>query len=386
VAHGSEHTRLLKDVKVFRGQAPAAGLQQAASRVETDQPEFLVSIAAARQEAQMLYELTQDLGSSLNLHETLSVLDSRLKRLIPYDAIAVYVRKGDRLLPSYVNGENFRLFASLEIPMGQGLSGWVADTGKPIMNGNPSVEPGYLNDPTKFSTMRSALAVPLENGVDVSGVLALYHAGRDAFNQDHLRVLLAINPKVSLAVENALKYEQASISATTDALTALPNARSLFLHLDAELARAKRTNITLAVLVCDLDGFKQVNDRFGHLEGNKVLKLVAAGLQQNCREYDYVARMGGDEFVLVLSAFRQEDFHDKLKRLENVAVQAGIQVCGEPLLAISVGAAFFPGDGNDAESLLAEADRRMYVTKQDHKAQPRDFSSHDLVALDSALQ
>jgi diguanylate cyclase (GGDEF)-like protein/putative nucleotidyltransferase with HDIG domain len=385
VAHGKEHPRSLRDVKVTRGEAPAAGLEKFAPRADTGQPEFLVSIAAARQEAQMLYELTQDLGSSLNLHETLSVLDSRLKRLIPYDAVAVYVKKGDCLTPAYVNGENFRLFASLEIPIGQGLSGWVAETGKPIVNGNPSVEPGYLNDPAKFSILRSALAVPLENANGIAGVLSLYHASRDAFNQDHLRVLLAINPKISLAVENALKYEQAAISATTDALTGLPNARSLFLHLDAELSRAKRTGAGLAVLVCDLDGFKQVNDRFGHLEGNKVLKLVAAGLGQNCREYDYVARMGGDEFVLVLSAFQQDDLGEKLKRLEQVALDAGMRVCSEPLLAISVGAAFFPHDGNDAESLLAEADRRMYITKQGHKAQPRNIAEA-LVALDSALR
>jgi len=219
-----------------------------------------------------------------------------------------------------------------------------------------------------------------------AGVLSVYHANRDAFNQDHLRVLQAINPKISLAVENALKYEQAAISATTDALTGLPNARSLFLHLDAELARAKRSNTTLAVLVCDLDGFKQVNDRFGHLEGNKVLKIVSAGLQQNCREYDYVARMGGDEFVLVLSALRPEDLGEKLKRLEQVAVEAGVQVCREPLLSISVGAAFFPQDGQDAESLLAEADRRMYITKQGHKSQPRNPSAASLMALDSALR
>jgi diguanylate cyclase (GGDEF)-like protein len=385
VAQGKEHPRSLKEVKVTRGDAPAAGLENS-GRSETGQPEFLISIAAARQEAQMLYELTQDLGNSLNLHETLSVLDSRLKRLIPYDAVAVYTRKGDVLLPAYVNGENFRLFASLEIPMGQGLSGWVAETGKPIVNGNPSVEPGYLNDPSKFSNLRSALAVPLENAMGIAGVLALYHANRDAFNQDHLRVLLAINPKISLAVENALKYEHAAISATTDALTGLPNARSLFLHLDAELSRAKRTGGSLAVLVCDLDGFKQVNDRFGHLEGNKVLKIVAIGLEQNCREYDYVARMGGDEFVLILSAFQHEALADTLKRLDQVVSEAGIAVCREPLLAISVGSAFFPDDGSDAESLLAEADRRMYVAKQAHKAQPQSLSAASLVALDSALR
>ena len=82
--------------------------------------------------------------------------------MVPYDAIAIYVKRDDELVPEYVNGDNFRLFSSLRIPLGQGLSGWVAHNRKPIINGNPSVEPGYLNDPSKFSTLRSALAVPLE--------------------------------------------------------------------------------------------------------------------------------------------------------------------------------------------------------------------------------
>ena len=237
---GPQNNRLSKDLTIANGDAPAAGFQAPASS-DPQQPEFLFSIAAARQEAQMLYELTQDLGNSLNLHETLSVLDSRLQRLIPYDAIAVYVRQEDRLVPQYVNGENMRLFSTLRIPVGQGLSGWVAEAGKPIINGNPSVEPGYLNDPSRFSTLRSALAIPLENAVGVTGVLTLYHLGIDAFTKDHLRVLLALKPKVSLTVENAMEFQKVAISATTDGLTSLPNARSLFLHLDAELARCQRT-------------------------------------------------------------------------------------------------------------------------------------------------
>jgi len=373
-----------KEADLTNTQAPAAGFEKS-KRSDVPQPEFLSSIAAARQEFQMLYELTQDLGNSLNLHETLSVLDSRLRGLIPYDAIVIYVCKGDRLVPAYVNGENFRLFSSLEIPMGQGLTGWVAENGKPIINGNPSVEPGYLNDPTKFSTLRSALAVPLHNAVGITGVLALYHAGRDAFSRDHLRVLEAVKPKVSLSIENALKFQQASISATTDGLTGLPNARSLFLHLDGELARCKRSDTEATVLVCDLDGFKQVNDRFGHLEGNKVLKLVATGMQHNCREYDYVARMGGDEFVLVLPGLKACDLPGRLNDLEKLVVDAGVEVCGERLLSISAGSAFFPQDGADAESLLAEADRRMYLVKQSHKGS-RANTAHDLAALAAQIE
>src|SRR2546429_671387 len=173
-----------------------------------------------------------------------------------------YVKRGVELIPEYVNGDNFRLFSSLRIPLGQGLSGWVAQNRKPIVNGNPSVEPGYLNDPTKFSTLRSALAVPLEGLAGVVGVIALYHAEHDAFTSDHLRILLAVSSKMALAVENALKYEQAERSAVTHYLTGLPNARSLFLQLDRELARCKRDNSSLIVMVSDMDGFKQINDRF----------------------------------------------------------------------------------------------------------------------------
>jgi GGDEF domain-containing protein len=104
---------------------------------------------------------------------------------------------------------------------------------------------------------------------------------------------------MALSIENALKYQQAENSATTDYLTGLPNARSLFLQLDRELARCKRDNSTLTVMVSDMDGFKQINDRFGHLEGNRVLRLFAQALKDSCREYDYVARMGGDEFVVM---------------------------------------------------------------------------------------
>jgi diguanylate cyclase (GGDEF)-like protein/putative nucleotidyltransferase with HDIG domain len=376
--------RLSKDVTIVNGEAPAAGLQTSAAG-DPEQPDALLSVAAAWQEAQTLYELTEEPGNSLNLHETLAVLDSRLRRLIPYDAIAVYVRQHDRLVPRYVSGENMRLFSALRIPVGQGLSGWVAATGKPMINGNPSVEPGYLNDPSKFSTLRSALAIPLENATGITGVLALYHLGSDAFNKDHLRVLLVLKPKVSLIVENALEPSRVAVSATTDGLTSLPNARSLFLHLKGELARCQRTYSELAVLVGDLDGFKQVNDRFGYLEGNKVLKLVAAGLHECCRQDDYVARMGGAEFALVLPGFKIEHLPKKLIALEKVVVESGLAVCGERLLNISIGAVLYPENGADAEGLLAEAERRMYLVKRSLKnAAPSDTS--DLANLAAQIE
>jgi len=369
---------LSTSIKIERGLEPAAGFENATAQDYAGRENtFLSSIAAARQEAQSLFELSQDLGASLSLTEALSVFSVKLKPMVPYDAIAIYIKREAELIPEYVNGDNYRLFSSLRIPIGQGLSGWVAHNRKPIINGNPSVEPGYLNDPSKFSTLRSALAVPLEGISGVIGVLALYRGERDAFTSDHLRILLAVSGKMALSIENALKYQQAEDSATTDYLTGLPNARSLFLQLDRELARCKRDNLALTVMVSDMDGFKQINDRFGHLEGNRVLRLFAQALKDSCREYDYVARMGGDEFVVIAPGLEADAAGKKAEQMRALARQAGNDVCGEDILSLSVGRALYPEDGKDAEQLLAEADRRMYLEKQkqlsykDRRSHPR---------------
>jgi diguanylate cyclase (GGDEF)-like protein/putative nucleotidyltransferase with HDIG domain len=358
--------KLSKDIKIARGDAPAAGFEVSGpvASAAAGEYEFLNSIAAARQEVHLLFELTQDLGSSLSLDETLSVVAARLKRLIPYDAIGVFVCREGHLIPEYVNGESFRLLSSLQIPMGQGVSGWVADTGRPVLNGNPAMEPGYLGDAGASTPLRSALSVPLIGLSGTIGALTLYRTDKDAFSADHLRVLLAVTSKVSLAVDNALKFRQAETTATTDYLTDLPNARSLFLRLDGELARSRRANEPLTVLVCDLDGFKLVNDCFGHLVGNKVLRAVGNALRDACREYDYVARMGGDEFVLILPASDRESMQRRISDLREIGGAAGSAITGMPMMTISVGEAFYPEDGTDAEQLLAEADRRMYRAKQ----------------------
>jgi diguanylate cyclase (GGDEF)-like protein/putative nucleotidyltransferase with HDIG domain len=361
-----DRQKLSTDFKVERGSAPANGFETSTSAEPVNQKTFLSSIAAARQEAQTLFELSHDLGNSLSLSETLSVLSVRLKRLVPYDAIAAYILRDAQLVPEFVSGDNFRMFASLRIPLGAGLSGWVAHNRKPIVNGDPAVETGYVND-QRSTVLRSAIAVPLEGVNGVVGVLTLYHSEADTYTSDHLRILAAISSKVALSLENALAFRAAENSATTDYLTELPNARSLFLHLDRELARCKRLDSGLTVMVCDLDGFKKINDCFGHIEGNRLLKQFAKNLQGSCREYDYIARMGGDEFVIVAPGLSPSAAEARGICLSELACAAGREITGEDWLSLSVGCAVFPQDGADAEKLLAEADRRMYLQKQEHR-------------------
>jgi diguanylate cyclase (GGDEF)-like protein len=299
--------------------------------------------------------------------EMLSVLSSRLTQLIPCDSIAVYERRDNVLGPVYVDGRDRMLFSSLQIPLGEGLSGWVAKHNKPILNGNPSVEPGYLNDPKKFSLLRSALSVPLAGQEATVGVLTLYRADADAFAPDHLRILSGISSKIGLSFENSLKYRALEASATTDYLTGLNNTRALFERLNHELSRCQSQQSPLAVMVCDLDRFKEVNDRFGHNAGNKVLQAFAKGLAKINRDYDVTARFGGDEFVLVLPGMKADAVGDKIVALATLASEVGRSVCGENIISASVGVATWPDDGLTADELLAEADRRMYGNKNSLK-------------------
>ncbi|MFZ0199718.1 MAG: HD domain-containing phosphohydrolase [Candidatus Sulfotelmatobacter sp.] len=358
-----------KNLRVERGLAPATGFEKSSADNPAAESDFLTSIASARQEAQAMFDLSQDLGNSLSLSETLSVLSMRLRKLVPYDSIAVFVNRNGWLLPELVSGENFRVLSSLKIRVGEGLCGWVAENCKPIINGNPQVEAGYSADPEKYASLSSALAIPLEGLNGVVGVLAMYHSGEDAFTPDHLRILLAVASKVALSVENALKYQQAESSATTDFLTGLPNARSLFVHLAQEVARCRRMKNSLAVMVCDIDGLKKINDSFGHLEGDKLLREFSVRLKEACRGYDYVARMGGDEFVVMAPGLTPDTVLEKAERLNRAAIEAGRLFCGREVISLSVGTAFCPEDGYDVEALLAEADRRMYSVKQHHHAQ-----------------
>ncbi|MBL8179056.1 MAG: diguanylate cyclase [Bryobacterales bacterium] len=362
-AMGKDTRKLSVEVAVRRG-TPAAGYDMTKEETAVRKPvDFLSTIGAARHEAQVLHEMTQDMVSYLALDEMLSVVALRLKKLVPHDTFAVYLKQDGVLQPEFVCGDEARLFSSLRIPMGAGISGWVAQNRKPIVNGNPSVEPGYLNDPGKFSVQRSILSVPLESSSGVIGALTLVDGRKEAFDPDHVRILLMIASKLGQSVQNSLRYRSAEDTSMTDYLTGLPNARSLFGRLTEELETKDGRTARFSVLVCDLDGFKGINDRFGHLKGNQVLQEVAAVLKDNCRSNDYVARMGGDEFVMIA-----HDIHpnteELVRRLVAAIEKVGRRVCNDGTLSASIGYAVAPGAGCAPEDLLARADKQMYAIKE----------------------
>ena len=207
--------KLSTDIKVERGAAPDAGFAAASLPIAASivvSAGFAERSASARLQAQEMTEVAGKGGSSVRAEDIFAMISIRLKELVPHDALAIYRPEGDYLVSGFVSGENFRLFSSLRIPLGEGLSGWVAQNHKAILNGNPSVEPGYLNDPTKYSTLRSALALPMEADTKVVAVLALYRASQDGFTQDDLRLVETAVAGLGQAIEKS-REGKASVAA-----------------------------------------------------------------------------------------------------------------------------------------------------------------------------
>ena len=377
-----EFIPLNTEVAVWRGDAPGAGFEAQNAAIEGKAKMFerqddplpahtattsLNLIAAASQEAQTLFEMSQSLGSSLSPKETISVMASRLHRLISFECCALYLRVGDSVVLQHVDGEGAKCFSVQPILMGEGISGWVAQSGKAILNGNAGVEPSYHENAAHDEPLRAALAMPLfDLKKEIFGVLTLYATKADSFSKDHLRIMQVMESKLSLSLQNAFRFSSAEINADTDYLTGLPNARRLFLQLETELDRCRRTGETLGVVMCDLNSFKQVNDQEGHLTGNMLLSCIGNLFRNGCRPYDTVARIGGDEFVFLLPGLAGEDAKLRLQQIASMVESACTNVSLQTKVSASLGACFFPSDGETAEELLALADRRMYLHKEAH--------------------
>lgn len=260
--------------------------------------------------------------------------------------------------------------AGMEAPTGVlpgfGVLGRVVSSGESVRGrvGSEAVLQAGATEPVEGDV----LAVPLRSMGTVVGVVALYDRidGRafDDTDEDAMRTLAG---QASIAIDNVQLHQEAQRLSTTDPLTGLWNFRYLSMSLAREIERSTRFGRPLAVLMLDLDHFKQVNDQFGHARGDSVLRELAHRVSEQIREVDTFARYGGEEFVVVLPETAIEGAGQLAERICTAVRREPFQQDGEEPLTVtlSVGVAAFPVHGSSAATLMRAADRALYVAKNE---------------------
>lgn len=208
------------------------------------------------------------------------------------------------------------------------------------------------------------LALPVRVEGRIAGGIWIFADGRPFARDDRERAELVVE-QAELALINSERFLQAREKAFVDDVTSLYNARYLLSALDREVNRAARSSSKLSVLFLDLDRFKQVNDRCGHLIGSRVLRELGGLLQESVRAIDTVGRYGGDEFTMLLVDTGLEGAISVADRIrQSVAEHAfGAERGLDLRLTVSVGVATFPLHGESRERLLDLADKAMYLAK-----------------------
>jgi diguanylate cyclase (GGDEF)-like protein len=315
-------------------------------------------------ERALLFELLREATEKTGMDEVLPSVAGRLSEAMRLRELAILVRDGDRFVIRAVHG--FAEPAALigrYIEKGEGISGEVTDASEPVVVRDVRVEPGYLAFWGAADKSGGFAAVPIRHGEENLGILALTRPEDDPLTDVEVRFLSAVAATLALTIRHTALVDELRQSSTHDELTGLANRRLLGARLKREIDRARRFETDLAVLMLDIDHFKQLNDRFGHPTGDAVLRDIARVLEEGVRSIDTVARAGGEEFVVVLprtDAGAAERVADKLR--SRISAHDVPELGGEARVTISLGVALLmPGESSD--SLLARADRALYDAK-----------------------
>jgi diguanylate cyclase (GGDEF)-like protein/putative nucleotidyltransferase with HDIG domain len=361
-SRGSDWREPLKMANVDLAQTRERGCYMAYNQIKD-----------ADKEGYALYEIARTFGSSLELKETLTVLVDKVGHLVPWDTCAVYLYDEPKGYASaaHVVGRYADLIKKRCIAPGEGVTGFALANRSPVNQLHPNLD--FVDFALTPGAFRSMVALPLFKDEVLIGALSVYSAELERYTDDHLRLLETVTRLASDALTNAMHHAEAESNALTDPLTGLPNPRYMALRFEQEAARARRTGRPFQVVMLDLDDFKLVNDTFGHKVGDKMLREVAHLIQEQLREYDFLARYAGDEFVAIVQEVGDSQVDELRVRIEEAVTHFAMHVRGDKYarVGISVGTAMFDIDGVTLDQLLITADQAMYRVKSEHKLQGR---------------
>ena len=304
------------------------------------------------------------LTESGNLYKS---IPEALKRYLGIEKIAIFLFDEEKngLIPVSYSEELKDYFEKEVIKIGEGVVGKVYSTGESV----------YIPDMNKISAqvyarglkrdVRSVIAVPLKKRDRTIGVFYISHTEDNAFDPETLGTVKTLVRNIAIAIENTELYQYAKMLAERDSLTLLYNHGTFHSRLGYEVDRAGRYRRPLTVVMLDIDSFKLVNDKFGHITGDKILKMVAGVINAHTRKTDIAARYGGDEFAILLPETNHDAALAIARRinsgLKNLKVDTGRG--GDISVTASFGIASCRHDSVERINIVDVADTLMYTAK-----------------------
>lgn len=322
------------------------------------------------EEFAVVLEMAKAFTSTLQLDQVLRTIMEKVDELLNPDTWSLLLvdEKTNELYFQIATGKAAEKLKDVRLKMGEGIAGWVAQSGQATIVPDVSKDPrfaGHVDQMTKMRT-HSIICVPVRGKERVLGVVEIInYVGKRDFAEDDMVLLQAMADYAAIALENAMHVQRIHELTITDDCTSLYNVRHLNFVLDTEIYRSNRYRYEFSLIFIDLDHFKEVNDTYGHLVGSKLLREVAELIRGSLRLIDYAFRYGGDEFVILLPQTSKENatvvarrLHERLNKKkfledENLNLH----------LTASIGFASYPTDANTKTDLIRLADEAMYFVK-----------------------
>jgi diguanylate cyclase (GGDEF)-like protein len=309
------------------------------------------------------------INSTRNLDELLKIILQSAEKVMLAEASSVFLIDSEKneLYFEIATGPKEQEVKKIRLKMGEGIAGWVAKHGEPLLIPDVYTDPRFakrVDQLTKWHT-RSIICMPLCSKQRVLGVIQLVNVEMAGFGDSELLLMRAMADYAAIAIENARAVERIQELTITDDCTGLYNARHLYKTLDTEVNRSARFGYQFSVLFLDLDYFKRVNDTHGHLVGSRLLGEVGVVIKSYLRMIDCAFRYGGDEFVVLLPQTGKEAATLVAKRLLDIFRTTDfLKAEGLNLnVRVSMGVATYPEDAKNAHDIIHQADEMMYAVK-----------------------
>jgi diguanylate cyclase (GGDEF)-like protein len=309
---------------------------------------------------QAINAIAQQTTAVLDLEELLRRVCELIQDAFRVSHVSLFLREENDLVLRAHHGT-----LTPRIPQG----GRFAATAEPwasILSGNRTAMESDISATTSskfFAESASRMRIPLVSFGQTLGILALDSSQPDAFRDGDLQSLESVADICATAIQNAHYVERVKQLAYLDGLTGIFNRRFFELRILEEIERARRYGTGMAVVMADIDQFKRLNDEFGHVLGDEVLRQVSSLFHQQVRKIDVVCRYGGEEFAILLTQTSAEHAINIAEKLRKIV--ASWQFPGVPrTVTISAGAASFPDQGTTRDELVKAADSALYAAKQ----------------------